>query len=76
MMIGFTMGCAAYCIDTSANLLQDWKFSVVEPFLKSNPASAWIVFVLLNIMFTFTASLMVEFVEPVATGSGIPEVKA
>ncbi|XP_048773675.2 H(+)/Cl(-) exchange transporter 6-like isoform X2 [Ostrea edulis] len=78
-MIGFLTGMVALFIDLIVNLLSSVKFSVVDDSISQCSKDGCLVLSLLylllfNVGFTIIASFLVV-TEPVAGGSGIPEIK-
>ena len=73
--IGVATACVGYAINVCTKALSGWKFRAVRRVLAERGAfSALVVFAIFNACYVALASLAV-YVEPVAAGSGIPEVK-
>ncbi|XP_031554445.1 chloride transport protein 6-like isoform X2 [Actinia tenebrosa] len=78
-IIGVLTGLVAVFIDFFVRHLTNWKFSVIETSIKHcTPAGCLIITLLImllfNVGFTMIASAL-TIIEPVAAGSGIPEIK-
>ncbi|XP_022286279.2 H(+)/Cl(-) exchange transporter 6-like isoform X2 [Crassostrea virginica] len=78
-MIGFLTGMVALFIDSIVKLLSSVKFAVVEESISNCSKNGCLVVSLLilllfNVIFVIIASFLVV-TEPVAGGSGIPEIK-
>ena len=79
MLCGLTTGALAFVLDMFAELLQDWKWQLAA--LGAGPdaggyARAAVVYTAYCAVLVAFASALVLHVEPIAAGSGIPEVKA
>lgn len=73
--VGIVQGCVAYFTNVLSLYLIDRKFeSVYELLEKGNTFAAFLLYLLLQTTFALMASIFV-WIEPVAAGSGIPEVK-
>eukprot|EP01061_Rhynchopus_euleeides_P041402 TRINITY_DN71_c3_g1_i1.p1 TRINITY_DN71_c3_g1~~TRINITY_DN71_c3_g1_i1.p1 ORF type:complete len:784 (+),score=288.88 TRINITY_DN71_c3_g1_i1:69-2420(+) len=83
-LIGILTGTAAYLIDKGITFLTDYKWRWVGDRMETDPSdpgtvpfvTPYFLFVSLNLILCFIATLFVVFVEPLAAGSGIPEVKS
>ncbi|XP_052228627.1 H(+)/Cl(-) exchange transporter 6-like isoform X2 [Dreissena polymorpha] len=78
-LIGFSTGLVAFFIDTIVKLLSKLKFNTVTQSINSTTPDGSLV-VSLIIMVMFNAALVLvatclTVLEPVAAGSGIPEIK-
>ncbi|XP_064610482.1 LOW QUALITY PROTEIN: H(+)/Cl(-) exchange transporter 6-like [Liolophura sinensis] len=78
-LIGMFTGLVAMFIDTFVKLLSKWKFSTVEESINVQSKEGGLVLSLLwlllfNVGFVFVAGCL-TILEPVAAGSGIPEIK-
>ncbi|KAL1138626.1 hypothetical protein AAG570_008689, partial [Ranatra chinensis] len=80
LMIGVITALIAILIDISIEKLSDLKYSIIKKCILSCtfedslyvPYLIWIGF---NVGIVFVGSVLVAYVEPVAGGSGIPQVK-
>ena len=83
MIIGILTGTCAYGIDEGINFITKAKWDLVGGMMKTDALEPgtipffgpYFVFTALNLLCAFVAALFVIFVEPLAAGSGIPEVK-
>jgi len=74
-VVGVLQGVTAWCCNLLSRSMSDWKYGkVYETLENSSPLAAYFLFLLFQVGFVLVACLMV-FVEPIAAGSGIPEVK-
>lgn len=75
-MCGFLTGVLAFGVNVGVELLSDFKFEQTQRFLeKNNIKMAFAVFGCFSVGCVFIATLLVNCLEPVAGGSGIPELK-
>eukprot|EP01133_Synstelium_polycarpum_P018156 gene18156-21713_t len=75
-MIGIFVGGIAYLIKMSVDRLQGFKFAVVQKYITQGESSyAFLAFTGINLFFVILSSLMVVVAGPMASSSGIPEVK-
>ena len=79
-IIGFFTALVAFGIDSVIRLLSSKKFSLVSDSLstcsdKSCALVPMLILIAFNIMFVAIAAALVVFGEPLAAGSGIPEIK-
>ena len=79
-IIGFFTALVAFGIDSIIRLLSELKFSIVSDTLstcsdKSCALVPMLILIAFNIMFVAIAAALVVFGEPLAAGSGIPEIK-
>ena len=75
LAIGVATAMVGYVINVSTKALSGWKLRAVRRLLAERGSlSALVAFALFNACYVALASLAV-YVEPVAAGSGIPEVK-
>ncbi|GAM27511.1 hypothetical protein SAMD00019534_106870, partial [Acytostelium subglobosum LB1] len=76
LSMGIITGSIAYILKTTVNHLQGWKFSVVQNFITSeSPTYAFLSFAGINMLYAVISLLMVLSAGPMASSSGIPEVK-
>lgn len=76
-MTGICTGALACAISLLVKLLSDSRFKITQHLLTiSTPLVAFCVYSGLAVAFVFVSSMLVVFVEPIAGGSGIPEIKA
>ena len=75
-LIGITTGTVAFGMDTAIKNMMKWKWSLVLPYVeRGDLTSGYFVYIGLSLALGLVATLMVCYGEPVAAGSGIPEVK-
>ena len=79
-IIGMCTGAIGFFIDSMVELLVDSKFETTKEHIEPEGAQftygrGYLVFLSLSLTFGLISTLLVNFVEPVAAGSGIPEVK-
>ena len=80
LVIGILTAMVAVCIDICIDQMSDWKYKTIKSQLDqcldtrclALPYCMWVG---LNCAFVFLATLMVVYAEPVAAGSGIPQIK-
>ena len=76
-LIGWCTGFVAFGIDQSVKQLAKLKFDWVTTRLDSgSTGTAFVMFVGISCAYVAVSTVLVNFVEPAATGSGIPEIKA
>jgi chloride channel 7 len=76
-LIGVVMGFVAFAIDALIDTLNAFKFGTVTGLIQSGTAlPTWLAFVSVSCMLACVAGSLVSFIEPLAAGSGIPELKA
>jgi len=69
------MGIIAFIIDVMVESLVLWKWRMTQETMKVyGIASAWVVFLLLSVLFGGIAAVLTVFVGPGAAGSGIAEL--
>ena len=69
------MGIIAFIIDVMVESLVLWKWRMTQETMKTmGIASAWIVFLLLSVLFGGIAAVLTVYVGPGAAGSGIAEL--
>eukprot|EP00026_Physarum_polycephalum_P001806 Phypoly_transcript_01809.p1 GENE.Phypoly_transcript_01809~~Phypoly_transcript_01809.p1 ORF type:complete len:747 (+),score=78.68 Phypoly_transcript_01809:857-3097(+) len=74
--IGVIIGAIAYLIKFSVDFFNHSKYILIEKYIMNKPAIAFAYFAGLNLAFAFVASLVIIIIkQPLAGGSGIPEVK-
>ncbi|KAL9957142.1 hypothetical protein ACROYT_G038744 [Oculina patagonica] len=79
-VIGFVTGLIAFTIDMLIILIANQKYTVIKQYIDlctsgdcmSTPFSLWVA---LDILFVLIAAMLVVYGEPVAAGSGIPQIK-
>lgn len=75
-LVAITMAFIAIGVRWSSVQIAAFKFSFVQEMINSQKwISAGFFFVGFNILLVTAASILISFVEPVAAGSGIPEIK-
>ncbi|KAL0992551.1 hypothetical protein UPYG_G00094850 [Umbra pygmaea] len=79
-LIGFLTGLIACCIDIAVENLAGVKYFVVkeniEKFTEAGGLSiSLILWAVLNSSFVMVGAITVAFIEPIAAGSGIPQIK-
>ncbi|DBB10920.1 TPA: hypothetical protein ACH3X3_007381 [Trebouxia sp. C0006] len=76
-LIGLSMGCIGFAVDWGINLLNDAKYQSTANVLRSHGGfwAPFATFVSISIGYAIVAGSLVAFVEPLAAGSGIPEIK-
>ena len=72
--IGILTGTLAFVVSSLVESMQEWKYSVAETLL-GNYNESYAAFAGISIIFVFISTSLVAFYEPVAGGSGIPELK-
>ena len=76
-LVGIIVGSLAYLCAIAVEGLLDFKYEVTNEYIKKNElVGGYIVYALINVIFVGIATCLVSFVEPVAAGSGIPELKS
>ena len=75
--VGIIVGTLAFLCAVAVEKLLDFKYDVTNEFIK-NKHMVWgyLIYALINVLFVGIATSLVSFVEPVAAGSGIPELKS
>ncbi|KAJ7340243.1 H(+)/Cl(-) exchange transporter 7 [Desmophyllum pertusum] len=79
-IIGFVTAVIAFAIDISILLLANQKYTLIKKYIDrctsgdcmSTPFSLWVA---LDVLFVLIAAVLVVYGEPVAAGSGIPQIK-
>ncbi|XP_034046161.1 H(+)/Cl(-) exchange transporter 7 isoform X2 [Thalassophryne amazonica] len=79
-LIGFVTGLIACFIDIVVEQLAGFKYQAIKNNIESftevgGLSVSLILWAVLNIAFVMVGSIMVAFFEPVAAGSGIPQIK-
>ncbi|GMH33746.1 hypothetical protein BSKO_01580 [Bryopsis sp. KO-2023] len=77
-LIGFTMGIIAFLVDWGIEILNDWKYDSTHSMIESTGQGFWkpyATFVGIAVFLSSIAGALVSYVEPLAAGSGIPELK-
>ncbi|EGC35340.1 chloride channel protein [Dictyostelium purpureum] len=76
LFLGIIVGCIAYIIKTVVQLLQGLKFHYTNYYVsKGLQSEAFLTFSGINLLFVCLSCLMVIVAGPLASSSGIPEVK-
>ena len=76
-LVGVITGTLAALVAQAVEALGGWKFEMATEMLQHGQTSlAYVFFVGVSTAFTTIAALLVVGVEPVAAGSGIPQLKA
>eukprot|EP01128_Nolandella_sp_AFSM9_P007507 TRINITY_DN4131_c0_g1_i1.p1 TRINITY_DN4131_c0_g1~~TRINITY_DN4131_c0_g1_i1.p1 ORF type:complete len:888 (+),score=102.47 TRINITY_DN4131_c0_g1_i1:24-2666(+) len=78
-LIGVFVGSIAFLVDYAIRFLTTFKFHFTREFYHTCDNCVWLPLVFLmtvNVVLVAMGSFLVTFIEPVAKGSGIPEVKA
>ncbi|KAJ9449901.1 Chloride channel protein C [Diplonema papillatum] len=83
MMIGLLTGVIAFGIDKGIEFLSDQKWDIVGDQMETDPThpgdvpftAPYFLFSGINLFLGLIATLIVVYIEPLAAGSGIPEVK-
>ncbi|KAK9816592.1 hypothetical protein WJX72_002361 [[Myrmecia] bisecta] len=76
-MIGVAMGCIGFVVDWGIQALNDTKFRTTVNVIVSQ-GGFWVpysTFIFISVGYAVVAGSLVSFVEPLAAGSGIPEMK-
>ena len=74
-MIGVLMGISAFIVDLLVENLVFYKWQATQTTLDSSGVgSAWMVFLIISMLFGGTAAIMTVYVGPGAMGSGIAEL--
>eukprot|EP00494_Astrolonche_serrata_P025930 UN26191 len=76
VLIGILTGCVAFFITRCSDSLTKFNLSLTRRSLKKSFTRGFAIFGVINLGFVFIATCLVVLVEPAASGSGIPEVKA
>lgn len=79
-IIGFITGLIAFSIDCLIIIIADQKYSLIKEYIDwctsgdcmTAPFSLWVA---LDVLFVLIATVLVVYGEPVAIGSGIPQIK-
>ena len=75
-LIGISTGLIAFVLDTCVEKLLEVKYEATVPFVEAKEYGAgYGVFISISLGFGLISTLLVNFGETVAAGSGIPEVK-
>lgn len=75
-LIGICTGVLAFCIHLAVHELIHFRFAHAEHYVEEGAfGKAFMWFALWSIIYALVATLLVNGVEPVAAGSGIPELK-
>lgn len=75
--IGLLTGTLAFLLSWAVEKLSDFKFDrITDQVSDGRLAGPFVEFLLINVAFVSVATFLVAVVEPVAGGSGIPQIKA
>lgn len=76
-LIGITMGCLAFGVDSGIEALNTWKLNTTLDVLTQYGGfwMPYLTFVGIAVMYATISGSLVSYVEPLAAGSGIPEIK-
>ncbi|XP_033630526.1 H(+)/Cl(-) exchange transporter 7-like [Asterias rubens] len=79
-LIGILTAMVAAAIDILISLLAGWKYRVVSTYISmnidgANAVKPFLVWLAIDTFFVLIAAVLVVFGEPVAAGSGIPQIK-
>lgn len=76
-LIGFVMGTIAFGVDTGIEVLNTVKFNTTWKVLESRGGFVYpyLTFCGFALLYGLVAGSLVSYVEPLAAGSGIPEIK-
>ena len=77
VLIGVVMGFLAFTVDGLIKKFNGWKYAATTNAISPGGSGfgAWIVFVIISCLLASVAGGLVSYVEPLAAGSGIPEMK-
>jgi chloride channel 7 len=77
VLIGVTMGFVAFFIDTGIEILTTWKYTAAKKMIERGHGfwRPYFSFIALTLLYAACAGGLVSYLEPLAAGSGIPEVK-
>ncbi|XP_033120927.1 H(+)/Cl(-) exchange transporter 7-like [Anneissia japonica] len=80
LLIGVTTACIAAFIDVMIDKLAGCKYSIVRKFIDHDLESTSIIlpfllWLTIDVGFVAIAAFLVAYIEPVAAGSGIPQIK-
>ena len=74
--VGFAIGTVAFLVSRLVEALTEWKFHSVQLYIdRGQMVEGYLAYVGISMGFVLVASLLVAYVEPLAAGSGIPELK-
>jgi chloride channel 7 len=76
-LIGVVMGFIAFTVDGLIDKLNAFKFGTVTSLIQNGVSAfpSWVAFICLSCFLAACAGGLVSFIEPLAAGSGIPELK-
>ena len=76
-LIGMFTGITGFCINTLVGILSKAKFDATHNYVRDGGSyfGGYMIQLAISLGFVTISTLLVNFIEPVATGSGIPEVK-
>ena len=77
VLIGVVMGFLAFTVDGLIKKFNGWKYGATTSSISPGGAGfgAWLVWVIISCLLASVAGGLVSYVEPLAAGSGIPELK-
>lgn len=76
-LIGMVMGVLAFLTDWGIELMNDLKYAATEEHIREGGGffRPFMVYLSFSVGYAFVAAALVSYVEPLAAGSGIPEIK-
>lgn len=76
-LIGAAMGVIAFLVVLGIDLLADARLDAATALIDpgGGVGAAWAAFTFISVAYAAVAAALVAFVEPLAAGSGIPEMK-
>lgn len=74
LLIGISVGIAAFIIDVLVENLVRWKWEITEIVFEMHLALGWLTFLVFSLLFGGVAALMTVFIGPGAAGGGIAEL--
>ena len=77
VLIGVVMGFLAFTVDGLIKKFNGWKYGATTSSISPGGAGfgAWLIWVIFSCLLAAVAGGLVSYVEPLAAGSGIPELK-
>ena len=78
LAIGMSTGLTAYLIKRGVDILDHWRFGFIDSLDLTDDTEygqAFLYFAGLAVAYVLVAAVLVAYIEPVACGSGIPEMK-
>lgn len=74
LLIGISVGVAAFIVDLLVEYLVQWKWEITEIVFKLSVMLGWITFLVFSLLFGGTAAIMTVFIGPGAAGGGTAEL--